>query len=155
MDSVDLEPVRHAVSTQGAILERHSQTLQDIMGGFQQLNARLMEFQAVSQAASSMQGPPPPAAVSTREPWVSPLERYYGHLGKCKTFLLQCGLIFDLQPYSMTYSTEKAKIAHLIGLLEGEALEWAAVHWRRQDPVTSTYANFTREMKGWNSPPFY
>uniref|UniRef100_A0A8D0A7J2 Uncharacterized protein n=1 Tax=Sander lucioperca TaxID=283035 RepID=A0A8D0A7J2_SANLU len=71
---------------------------------------------AVSQAAPSALGPPPPATVPTREPWVSPPETYDGHLGKCKTVLLQYGLVFDLQPLT------------------------------RQDPVTSTYANFIHEM---------
>ena len=96
--------MRHAIATQGALLEQHGQRLQDVMGGFHRLNTRLTEIQAAPG--------PPPAAVSTREPWVSPPERYDGHLGNCKTFLLQCGLVFDLQP--LTYSTEKARIAYLI-----------------------------------------
>ncbi|KAF0045774.1 hypothetical protein F2P81_002303 [Scophthalmus maximus] len=114
------------------------------MVGLNQLTARLTDIQTVPQAAPSALGSPPPAAIPTREPWVSPLKRYDGHLRQCKTFLLQCGPVFDLQ--SLMYSTEKTKIAYLISLLRGEALEWASVHWRRQDPVTSTYANFTQEM---------
>ncbi len=79
-----------------------------------------------------------------REPWVSPPERYDGNLGQCKTFLMQCGLVFALQP--LTSATERSKIAYLIGLLRGAALEWASVHWRRQDQVTTTYVAFTTEM---------
>uniref|UniRef100_A0A8C9XJ24 DUF4939 domain-containing protein n=1 Tax=Sander lucioperca TaxID=283035 RepID=A0A8C9XJ24_SANLU len=145
MDSADLEPVRHAVSTQGAILDQHSTALQEIMGGLQRLSTRMAELQ------NALQNPPPVPAVAApttdnpaKEPWVSPPERYDGNLGQCKTFLMQCGLVFDLQPHS--YATEKAKIAYLIGLLRGAALEWASVHWRRQDQTTATYAAFTAEM---------
>lgn len=145
MDPADLEPVRHAVSTQGVILDQHSTALQEIMGGLQNLSTRMAEIQA------ALHNPPPvPAAAApvaanpAREPWVSPPERYDGDLGQCKTFLMQCGLVFDLQP--LTYATEKAKIAYLIGLLRGTTLEWASVHWRKQDQATTTYAAFTTEM---------
>ncbi len=145
MDSADLEPVRHAVSSQGAILGQHSTALQEIMGKLQDLSLRMETLQ------DSLQDPPPApglvasaAANPPREPWVSPPERYDGNLGQCKTFLMQCGLVFALQP--LTYATERSKIAYLIGLLRGAALEWASVHWRRQDQVTTTYVAFTTEM---------
>ena len=57
---------------------------------------------------------------------------------------MQCRLVFDLQP--LTYATEKDKIAYLIGLLRGVALEWASVHWRNQDQITATYTAFIAEM---------
>lgn len=60
---------------------------------------------------------------------------YDGNPGKCKMFLMQCGLVFDLHP--LTYATEKAKIAYLIGLLQGAALEWASVRWRKLDRLLS------------------
>lgn len=145
MDSADLEPVRHAVSTQGAILDQHSTALREIMGGLQDLSLRVGTLQ------ESLRNPPPAPELAesvtanpAREPWVSPPERYDGNLGQCKTFLMQCGLVFALQP--LTYATERSKIAYLIGLLRGAALEWASVHWRRQDQFTTTYVAFTAEM---------
>lgn len=118
MDSADLEPVRHAVSTQGAILDQHSTALREIMGGLQDLSLRVGTLQ------ESLRNPPPAPELAesvtanpAREPWVSPPERYDGNLGQCKTFLMQCGLVFALQP--LTYATERSKIAYLIGLLRG------------------------------------
>uniref|UniRef100_A0A8D0A1P9 Peptidase A2 domain-containing protein n=1 Tax=Sander lucioperca TaxID=283035 RepID=A0A8D0A1P9_SANLU len=73
------------------------------------------------------------------------LQEIMGGLQRLSTLpAVACGLVFDLQPHS--YATEKAKIAYLIELLRGAALEWASVHWRRQDQPTATYAAFTAEM---------
>ncbi len=86
MDSADLEPVRHAVSSQGAILGQHSTALQEIMGKLHDLSLLMETLQ------DSLQDPPPApelvasaAANPPREPWVSPPERYDGNLGQCKT----------------------------------------------------------------------
>lgn len=42
-------------------------------------------------------------------------ERYAGELGSCGRFLLQCLLVFDLQPN--TYHTDPTRAAFVIGLL--------------------------------------
>uniref|UniRef100_A0A671UQD5 Retrotransposon gag domain-containing protein n=1 Tax=Sparus aurata TaxID=8175 RepID=A0A671UQD5_SPAAU len=157
MDSADLEPVRHAIATQGARLDQHSTALQGIQSELQNLSTHMATVQGIMQSSPPGPAPSAPAALSApatqaapatthsaREPWVSPPERYDGNLGQCKTFLMQCGLVFDLQP--LTYATEKAKIAYLIGLLRGAALEWASVHWRNQDQITATYTTFTAKM---------
>uniref|UniRef100_A0AAY5KUW2 CCHC-type domain-containing protein n=1 Tax=Esox lucius TaxID=8010 RepID=A0AAY5KUW2_ESOLU len=66
-------------------------------------------------------------------------------MGLCRSFLLQCGLVFDQQP--RTYPTEKSRIAFVIGLLRGDALKWASAIWERQSPYTQTYSDFTSEMR--------
>ena len=153
MDSANLEPVRHAIPTQGTRLDQHSTALQEIMSELQNLSNHIATVQEIMQGLppvvpTALSAPATQAAPATihyvREPWVSPPERYDGNLGQCKTFLMQCRLVFDLQP--LTYATEKDKIAYLIGLLRGVALEWASVHWRNQDQITATYTAFIAEM---------
>ena len=84
-------------------------------------------------------------AGSFREPKVPTPEKYEGDLGGYRSFILQCGLIFDLQPYS--YATDKARIAFVIELLRGRALEWASAVWERRDTCMTSYQGFTAEMR--------
>ena len=58
---------------------------------------------------------------------------------------MQCGLVFDLQPHS--YATDKARIAFVIELLRGRALEWASAVWERQETCMASYQEFTGEMR--------
>ena len=46
-----------------------------------------------------------------------------------------------------TYPTEKARIAYLIGALQGEALAWATAVWEHGSAVCSEYSAFTKEMR--------
>ena len=72
-------------------------------------------------------------------------ERYDGDLGLCRSFLLQCSLVFELQP--QTYPTHKSRIAYLIGSMRGEALAWAAAVWERGSAVCADYFAFTNDMR--------
>uniref|UniRef100_A0AAQ4QJP3 CCHC-type domain-containing protein n=3 Tax=Gasterosteus aculeatus aculeatus TaxID=481459 RepID=A0AAQ4QJP3_GASAC len=153
MNPADLDSVSHAVSLQGNLLGQHSTALQEIMSSVQALSASLSAIQAQLNApAASPPTASPPALVeagevspSVREPKVPTPERYEGDLGGCRSFLLQCGLVFDLQP--QTYHSDKAKIAFVIGLLRGKALEWASAIWEQRDPCTTAYQEFTAELR--------
>ncbi|KAK2899403.1 hypothetical protein Q8A73_012532 [Channa argus] len=82
----------------------------------------------VTISAASPEPPPPPqppAAPAICESYVPPLEPFLGNLGKCRGFLLQCCLVFAQQPH--TYASDPGKVAYVIGLLRGRALEWAEV----------------------------
>ena len=73
-------------------------------------------------SASGPPAPTPPSdmpAYLQREPHVPAPERYDGDLGTCRSFLLQCSLVFEQQP--QTYSTDKSKVAYVVGLLTGRA----------------------------------
>uniref|UniRef100_A0A8D0A597 DUF4939 domain-containing protein n=1 Tax=Sander lucioperca TaxID=283035 RepID=A0A8D0A597_SANLU len=72
-------------------------------------------------------------------------DKYDGGLGGCRSFLMQCDLVFDLQPYS--YASDKARIAFVIELLRGKALEWASALWERQDSCLASYHAFSAEMR--------
>ena len=152
-DPADLDKVRQVLTHQEAVLGQHGQALHEITTGLQSLATSVTAIQAQlsSQATAAPVHVPPAATASSsisasdREPWVPAPEKYDGNLVQCRSFLLQCGLFFDQQP--RTYSTDRLRIAYLIGLLRGEALEWASAAWEKQSPVTATYAAFTEEMR--------
>lgn len=72
-------------------------------------------------------------------------ERYAGDLGTCKSFLMQCSLIFDQQP--SRYVTDRAKVAFMMGSMTGRALAWATSIWESQSPILSSYQCFSDEMR--------
>ncbi|XP_077961190.1 uncharacterized protein LOC144410185 [Gasterosteus aculeatus] len=153
MDPADLQSVRGAVTNQGALLDQHSLALQEIMKGLQELSTSVAGIQhrlsapvgPPAPAPDPAQTPPVPVPSYHREPQVPTPERYDGDLGSCRAFLLQCGLVFDQQPTS--FATDGSKIAFVIGLLRGKALEWASAVWETQSNVASTYPMFTSEMR--------
>ena len=57
---------------------------------------------------------------------------------------MQCDLVFVQQPLS--YSTDRARISFLMGLLQGNALGWASVVWELESLVTASYSVFTLEI---------
>ena len=75
-------------------------------------------------SGSASSSSPPPGSGSGRDGIRLPHpERYDGDLGKCKFFLTQCSIAFQLQP--RFYPNDRAKIAYIISLLTGKALAWA------------------------------
>uniref|UniRef100_A0A674PMM1 DUF4939 domain-containing protein n=1 Tax=Takifugu rubripes TaxID=31033 RepID=A0A674PMM1_TAKRU len=64
-----------------------------------------------------------PAAAAPREPHIPIPERYSGEAGVCARFLLQCSLVFVLQP--LTYPSDRTKITFIVNLLSGRATRWA------------------------------
>ena len=139
MDPADA--FRQMISRQGTLLGQHDQALQEVASTLRELT------QAFHSRPPAPTPPPDPpiATVTSREPFIPAPERYEGDLGSCRSFLLQCSLVFDLQP--QTYPTEKSRIAYLIGSLRGEALAWAAAVWERGSAVCSDYSAFTEEMR--------
>uniref|UniRef100_A0A8C9XZN5 Retrotransposon gag domain-containing protein n=1 Tax=Sander lucioperca TaxID=283035 RepID=A0A8C9XZN5_SANLU len=139
MNPVDLDSVRHAISQQGNMLGQHSTALQEIASSVRNLSASMTRIQ--DQLSLPAENPPP---VSSPLPISTP-DKYDGDLGRCRSFLMQCGLVFDLQPNS--YATDKARIAFVIELLRGRALDWASAIWERQDICMASYQEFTAEMR--------
>ncbi|KAF7640649.1 hypothetical protein LDENG_00025800, partial [Lucifuga dentata] len=66
-------------------------------------------------------------------------------MGGCKAFLFQCSLVFSQR--AVTYATDEAKIAYIIGLLRGRALAWATAVRGPQLLLHTTYVDFISEMK--------
>ena len=70
---------------------------------------------------------------------------YTGEVEDCSGFLLQCSLYFEMQP--QLFSTECARIAFMIYLLSGRALQWGQSNSHSNGPVTSSLASFTNHFK--------
>ncbi|XP_064875137.1 uncharacterized protein LOC135572058 [Oncorhynchus nerka] len=151
MNPADLDSVCHTITQQEKMLGQHNTALHEIAGSIRNLSDRLTSIQ--DQLRLPADHPPPVSPISPadsgagsfREPKVPTSEKYEGDLGGCRSFLLQCGLVFDLQPYS--YATDKARIAFVIELLRGRALEWASAVWERRDTCMTSYQGFTAEMR--------
>jgi len=123
----------------------------EVLDSLRELTTWMMEIRDQMNLPSRPESQPPvptpavSASVPVKEPWVPPPDRYEGDFGLCRSFLLQCDLVFSQQPLS--YSTEQSRIAYLMGLLRGNALAWAAFLWEKRSPVTTTYAAFSAEMR--------
>ncbi len=88
-------------------------------------------------SASPLQLPQQPTA---QQPYIPPPERYLGDLGICRTFLFQCSLVFAQQP--LTYSTDQTKVAYIMGLLKGSALDGATAVRESQSNLNHSFVEF-------------
>uniref|UniRef100_A0A8C6SAR9 CCHC-type domain-containing protein n=1 Tax=Neogobius melanostomus TaxID=47308 RepID=A0A8C6SAR9_9GOBI len=158
MNSADSDPLSHTLAAQSSLLEQHDHTLTALMEHMKEFSVSIASLRTqmtalVPQAAAATghtpPAPPPAQAPvlppSTREAYVPPPAPYSGDLGTCKSFLTQCSLIFEQQPY--TYANDRTKICYLIGCLRGPALSWASAVWEKQTLSCSSYLAFTTEMK--------
>ncbi|KAK7922262.1 hypothetical protein WMY93_009164 [Mugilogobius chulae] len=160
MDPVEPDPVVKAITNQGAILGQHDQLLRNLMESQQttsaqiaQLNSMVRELTtglsqsaAFSQSSASQnqaQASSDPAQL--REAHVPDPNHYQGDMGKCGGFLLQCSFVFSQKP--ITYATDSSKIAYVMGLLQGNALDWAYAKWQSDPEIQRSYDKFVTELK--------
>ncbi|KAL0146495.1 hypothetical protein M9458_058126 [Cirrhinus mrigala] len=97
---------------------------------------------------SAVTASPPTAGESSPPVPSSPMARpapYSGRAEECNGFLLQCSLIFTMQP--MQYPTDQSKIAFIISLLSGSALQWAETLWLQAGPATRSIQTFITHFK--------
>ncbi|KAF7640671.1 hypothetical protein LDENG_00023900, partial [Lucifuga dentata] len=71
--------------------------------------------------------------------------RYNGDSATCRSFLVNCSLIFELNPSS--YSSERAKVAAVITHLTGRAREWATAEWDWQSAMCRTFRDFSAALR--------
>ena len=64
----------------------------------------------------------------------------YSGDGECKGFLLQCKLYMEVN--AVQFISEKAKIAFIISLLTGRALNWAQALWDSNAPALQSFNEF-------------
>uniref|UniRef100_A0A671N314 DUF4939 domain-containing protein n=1 Tax=Sinocyclocheilus anshuiensis TaxID=1608454 RepID=A0A671N314_9TELE len=79
---------------------------------------------------------------------VSPMDlpaSYAGDAAVCGGFLLQVDLFIEMQPQKFT--TERSKVAFLISLLNGNALEWAQAIWNTDGTIINFYDAFKNHFK--------
>ncbi|KAL0150389.1 hypothetical protein M9458_054206 [Cirrhinus mrigala] len=63
-----------------------------------------------------------------------------GEAAECSGFLLQVNLFIQMQP--RMFPSENAKVAFLISLLTGKALQWAKAIWNSDNPIIHSYEQF-------------
>ena len=163
MDPADSSRLNEVLSAQSSLLDQHDQALRTLMDQSKNISQALVDLQTqIAALGTTRDATVPPAdpahaSASTvpahasasspplREPSVPAPDRFDGNLGECRSFLLQCSLVFGQQPY--TYASDRAKISYLIGCLRGSALTWATAVWESQSDICSTYARFTEELR--------
>ncbi|KAL0190891.1 hypothetical protein M9458_013589, partial [Cirrhinus mrigala] len=82
--------------------------------------------------------PAPPSASGS--PMAMPAT-FAGEAAECSGFLLQINLFIQMQPQQ--FPSENAKVAFLISLLTGKALQWAKAIWNSDNPIIHSYEQFT------------
>lgn len=85
---------------------------------------------------------PPPDLVSISTPTLhlSKPTRFSGDSENCHSFLVQCGLHFEMQAAS--FPTGHAKVAYMISHLSGRAEAWPTVECARDSPVCYSVDTF-------------
>lgn len=160
MNPADFKHLQDAVSIQGELLGRHDsqmsailQTVQDLRVNFDSMAVSIDEqLKRLTVQAAAPEPPvapsPPSASVpftpAPTEPRLSPPERYAGEPGRCKSFLIQCSLIFELQPSS--FPTPRSQVAYAITLLSGKPREWATREWASGAPCCFAFNLFSQEL---------
>lgn len=150
-DPAELAQLRNTVQTQSAVLQRHEKMMEEVAEELRRLNITLLKLSPVEPTATSAvvadaQSPPPAASsVVVREFPLPHPDKYDGAQGVCRSFLTQCSLVFQNQP--VAYATDHARIAYIVSLLRGPALEWASAVWAQQTPACACADLFIREFQ--------
>lgn len=132
MDPTEPAPLQSALSLQITLLDQHKLQLHTLTDSHQ---AMLGQLGLLTQKLNSIlpkpvQTPPGPqpsqpvlVVKSTSSPgplWgeacIPAANPYAGDLGRCRSFFIQCSLMFAHRPN--TYATDKARVAYIVELSE-------------------------------------
>lgn len=84
---------------------------------------------------------------SASVPHLAKPEWFSGASGKCRAFLVQCGLHFELQASS--FPIKQAKGAFMITQLSGRSEAWVTTEWARNYSVCHSLTLFSGWTGGW------
>ncbi|KAI2650785.1 Transposon Tf2-9 polyprotein [Labeo rohita] len=107
----------------------------------------LLRLPVTTPSAPPSEEPPAQSTSSAIIP-SSPMARpapYAGGAEECNGFLLQCSLVFTMQP--SLYPTDQSQIAFITSLLTGPALRWAETIWQQGGPAAYSIRTFTAHFK--------
>ncbi len=105
-------------------------------------------FSELVQTLRESLQPPPVTSSASACPMAKPVT-YSGEADACSGFLLQCSLYFEMQPQQ--FVSDRAKIAFIMSLLSGRALQWAESIWNSRSPAVrslNTFVDHFREVFG-------
>jgi len=156
-DPAETERLLQALGTQGSRLTQHEAALTDLGANLQAMSTQQKDLIATLRTPPDLapvllhQPQPPLQPAHHGESRIPAPERYNGDLGTCGPFLTQCSLLFEHQPHS--FASDRSRIAYLVNLLKGPALEWASTVWDQQTPICNSYQNFVLEMQNFLDHP--
>eukprot|EP00066_Takifugu_rubripes_P023648 XP_011612914.1 PREDICTED: uncharacterized protein LOC105417912 [Takifugu rubripes] len=121
--------------------EAKERALAELSGLLSRLSARL---EPTAPPASSVPASAPVIPQQGPEPRVGEPEHCEGNPESYDTFVVNCSLLFSLQP--RTFATEAAKVAYTITHLTRRAWLWGTAEWERQSEACSTFSAFATEL---------
>uniref|UniRef100_A0A8C0Y9S6 Retrotransposon gag domain-containing protein n=1 Tax=Cyprinus carpio carpio TaxID=630221 RepID=A0A8C0Y9S6_CYPCA len=84
------------------------------------------------------------SSVAPASPMAKPAT-YSGAAEDCSGFLLQCSLYLESNAHLFT--TERSRVAFIINLLTGKALQWAQSLWESNSSATGSVTDFCSQLK--------
>lgn len=99
-------------------------TVDALVAWVTELSDKLHYLQPVDLNAT----PPAPQQATGHEPRINNLPIYAGELTNCCSFLIQCEVVFSIQP--QTYASDRSRVAYVISLLAGRPRDWGTAIWR-------------------------
>ena len=126
MDAAEATRLREALTQQGQLLGQQREQIARMSTTLQELIAR----------------PPLPQPAPQR--CVKP-EKYDGNPDTCRGFMLQCALYMTHNPAN--FQSDESKVALVISLLTGGALEWATAVWEQGGDNIEDFTSFEALFK--------
>lgn len=108
MDPADQSQLRSAVEAQGALLGQHQG---ELVAAHQTMDSLVSQVTELTETISRMQTDRNPVAPVIERPLVTPEPRinnppiYSGEPTMCRAFMIQCEVIFSLQPLTYAHSS--------------------------------------------------
>lgn len=143
MDPAGEHPIQTAVEIQGVMLGKHEEELSAARQAVETLAAQVTDL-ARQLHQCSLNPPALSGSVHSTEPRINNPPCYSGEPTQCRSFLIQCEVVFSLQP--STYSGDRARIAYVISLLSGRARQWGTAVWESRAVCVERFSLFKEEM---------
>lgn len=147
MDPADQSQFRSALEAQGVLLGQHQgklaaahHAMDTLASQVSELTETVRRMETERNLVSSATG----RSSVTPEPRINNPPNYSGEPTECRSFIIQCEVIFSLQP--LTYASDSAKVAFVISLLTGRAREWATAVWAAKAACCMEFDSFKAEF---------
>ncbi len=93
---------------------------------------------------SLLQTAPATSLAASASPMARPTT-FTGEVEDCSGFILQVSLYFEMQSHQFT--NDRARVAFIISLLSGRALQWAQSLWQANASITTSLSTFIAHFK--------
>ncbi|KAI2657213.1 Retrotransposon-derived protein PEG10 [Labeo rohita] len=125
---------------QAVELSHARQAVDALVSRVTELSDQLRHLQAVESNTTQTV----PQQMTSHKPRINNPPVYAGEPTNCRSFLIQCEVVFSLQP--QTYASDKSKVAYVISLQPGRARDWGAAIWDSCSLCCEDFKLFKAEM---------